>query len=111
MRQIICRFSDGSTFLQHVERSPFNSGPGQALALNFLADFPIPVGEVVQIAIVIANPGEEHELHFEIAERRPSLSSSTSGIRWRYEATVTDGDAPWLEMLSRKYDTARRLSA
>lgn len=109
MRHLVCHFEDGATFLRHLDAVPGESKG--APTLKFLGDFGIPTGEVVRITVVIDDAQERHDLHLKIADRRPSLADDGGHIRWRYDARPTSADAPWLEMLARKFHTAQRLTA
>lgn len=110
MRRITCQFRDGDEFLKHLHRpSPFSNQ--RRPQLKFLANFALSQGEVVRVTLVIGADGERHDLHLRIHERCPMLNIGNSSRRWSYRAVATDGDAPWLQMLAQKYDTAQRLSA
>lgn len=109
MRRIICRFEDDTEFLRHLQRPPLSSD--EPPSLSFLARFGLKIGEVVRVSIIIADPGERHDLHMRVADRHPTLHRADGNTRFSYRATATEGDAPWLEMLAQKFDTARRMSA
>ena len=105
MRRIICRFDDGPAFLNSIDRPSFG-----APTLTFLADFPLRDGELVRTTIIIEATGERHDLHLRIQRRAPHLDNGSPGACFRYLATATDEDTPWLEMLIAKYTTARRVT-
>ena len=107
-RHIICRFDDGDTFLSHFQGTvaPMGSPPH----LQFQGDFGVPCGEVIRVSIIIADPGERHDLHLRVTQRTPKFSEGTADIRWRYRAVTTEADAPWLRMLLEKYATRRRMT-
>ncbi len=106
MRRIICRFEDGPAFLTSLNRRMFGDP-----RLTFLADFPLRSNELVRVTIVIENTDERHDLHLRVQNRAPVLDPDRERSRFRYAATPTAEDAPWIEMLAQKYDTARRISA
>lgn len=65
---------------------------------------------MVRMAIRVRDVGESHTLHMRIEARKPTLRGSDDGVRWWYRAVPTGDDAPWLEMLAEKFETAKRLS-
>lgn len=103
MQQIICRFDDGPTFLRHLDHQGSDGA-----ALRFFGDCALRCDEVIRISIIIDAPGERHDLHMRITGRTATVRDGDPEIGWHYRAVITDADAPWLEMLVRKFDTADR---
>ncbi len=105
-RHIICRFDSGPAFLTSLNRPIFGEP-----TLTFLADFPMRKGQLVRVRILIKDGDERHDLHLRVQRLAPVLDSERRRTCFRYEATPTAEDAPWIEMLAQKYTTARRISA
>ncbi len=108
MQRIICRFDDGSTFLQHLTEPAIAGATGRGL--HFMRDCALPADQVVRVTIVIEDSGESHDLHMHLDESRPTIADSGRGVCWHYRATPVSEDAPWLEMLATKHATARRMT-
>lgn len=106
MRYVICRYDDATDFLEHLLPSEPGAGDGPGLA--FRSPSGLPTGETVRVELIISDPGERHTLHMRVDERNPTLAEDSS-VRWKYEATATAEDAPWLEMLVEKLETVRQL--
>lgn len=103
MRRIVCRFDNTHKFLDHFDTAD------QTASLTFFSDQPLPCNEVLQVTLLVTDAGERHQLHMQIDEKTPTLSPDTGDVRWHYDASVVDEDAPWLEMLIAKLTTTRRV--
>ncbi len=107
MRTFICRFPDGSSFLNQVNRP--NPSRADHASLVFLGSAGLSPGQIVCLDLSIDQGMEHHRLHMEIQSRTPRLGDASRGVRWLYTATPTAEDRPWFNMLIQKYSTAERV--
>lgn len=104
MRRVTCHFETRTSFLDHCDID------GEFPGISFIAQSGLSDGELVRLVLTVAEADERHTLHMRITGRRPTLEGPDGGIHWRYRATATRSDVPWLKMLYNKCDTARRLN-
>ena len=107
MRKVTCRFASHTSFLRHYHPN----GDSGRCGISFIGEPGLGDGEILRMVLIIEQTGERHTLHMRICDRRPTLEGPDDGIYWRYRATVTDGDAPWLNMLAEKAQTAQRFES
>lgn len=105
MRSIICRFRDEAELFSQLNKRN---------DLNFLGEFQMPLGNAIEITIMISSLRERCRLKMHAVERCAMAidDGHVRGARlWNYTVRVADEDRVWLDAFLSKLRATQTFSA